>query len=292
MTELLELSAIGVSKLYGPMRAVDNVSVSFGPGVTALLGPNGAGKTTLIRLLTTLETPTHGAVTWRGSDVREGHDRLRGELGYLPQDFGIYPRLTAVEFLEYLAAAKGLSRRAARLRIEALLDRLNLSAVQHRALGGLSGGMRQRVGMAQALLTDPAILVVDEPTAGLDPEERVRLRRLIAELAEERIVVLSTHIVSDVEATAGRIAIMVGGTLRWIGTPDALTKLAAGKVWEWIVPPANLSLLERTHRLTGTIRRADGMHLRAVADVAPDVTAIAVTPRVEDAYLLLMDDAG
>ncbi len=211
---MLQLSIRGVVKRYrGNVLGLDDFSLEIGPGVLGLLGPNGAGKSTLMRILATVTRPTAGVVTWNGADITRDPDSLRAVLGYLPQDFGVYPNLSALEFLEYVAAAKGLAGRAARARIEALLELVNLTDAARRPLGGFSGGMRQRVGIAQALLNDPRLLIVDEPTAGLDPEERVRFRNLLAELSGERIVILSTHIVSDVEATAGRIALIQRGRL-------------------------------------------------------------------------------
>jgi ABC-2 type transport system ATP-binding protein len=178
-----------------------------------LLGPNGAGKSTLLRILATITQATSGRVLWNGENIADKPEPLRDALGYLPQDFGVYPNLNAIEFLEYLAAVKGIAAAAARKRIAELLDLVNLTAAAKRPLGGYSGGMRQRVGIAQALLNDPLLLIVDEPTAGLDPEERLRFRNLLSELSGERIVILSTHIVSDIEAVASSIAILGQGEL-------------------------------------------------------------------------------
>jgi ABC-2 type transport system ATP-binding protein len=192
------------------------------PGILGLLGPNGAGKSTLMRMLATVTKPTSGTIRFNGSDVTASPDALRRTLGYLPQDFGIYPHLTAVEFLEYIGALKGIPRRALRARIDALLDALNLTQVRSRALGGFSGGMRQRVGIAQALLNDPRLLIVDEPTAGLDPEERQRLRTLLRQMAGDRIIIFSTHICSDVESIATRVAVVAGGALLAYDRPSTL----------------------------------------------------------------------
>src|SRR6516165_8587670 len=197
----MQLMVENVSKTYaGNLQALRSFGLTLRPGVLGLLGPNGAGKSTLMRILATVTRPTRGRVLWNDADVLSSPDPLRTVLGYLPQDFGIYPHLTAFEFLEYLAAVKGLEPSSARRRIDELLSVVNLTDVRDRPLGGFSGGMRQRVGIAQALLNDPQLLIVDEPTAGLNPEERVRFRNLLSELSGERIVILSTHIVSDVEA--------------------------------------------------------------------------------------------
>ncbi|HKO05647.1 MAG TPA: ABC transporter ATP-binding protein, partial [Candidatus Acidoferrales bacterium] len=217
----MKLGIKGVSKQYdGKVWALRDFTLDLAPGVLGLLGPNGAGKSTLMRILATISNPTHGTVEWNGTDIAREPDALRDVLGYLPQDFGVYPNLNAVEFLEYLAAVKGISAAAARRRIDELLALVNLTEVRKRPLGGYSGGMRQRVGIAQALLNDPKLLIVDEPTAGLDPEERVRFRNLLSELSGERIVILSTHIVSDVEATATGIAIVSRGRLIAHAAPE------------------------------------------------------------------------
>ena len=210
----MRLSVRNVGKLYqGRVRALEDFSLDVEPGVLGLLGPNGAGKSTLMKILATITRPTTGTVTWNGEDVVARPDPLRAVLGYLPQDFGVYPHLDAVEFLEYLAAVKRVPRTVARTRIPELLALVNLTEARKRPLGGYSGGMRQRIGIAQALLNDPKLLIVDEPTVGLDPEERVRFRTLLAELAHDRVVILSTHIVSDLESTATRIVLIDHGRL-------------------------------------------------------------------------------
>jgi ABC-2 type transport system ATP-binding protein len=205
-------------------RALDGLSMTLAPGVLGLLGPNGAGKSTLMRILATVAKPTSGSVTWNGVDIVARPNAIREVLGYLPQDFGVYPNLNAVEFLSYLAAVRGLPAATARKRIDELLVLVNLVEARNRPLHGFSGGMRQRLGIAQALLNDPRLLIVDEPTVGLDPEERVRFRELLEVMSGERIVILSTHIVSDVEAIASDIAIVASGRLLARGTPDELVR--------------------------------------------------------------------
>jgi ABC-type multidrug transport system ATPase subunit len=209
----------GIAKSYRDLVALMPTSFALTPGITGLLGPNGAGKSTLMRIIATVTAPTSGGIRWNGTDVRRAPDVLRRQLGYLPQDAGVYPQLSADEFLRYVAALKGLPARAAARQIDALIGQLNLESARSRPLGGFSGGMRQRVGIAQALLGDPQLIVVDEPTVGLDPEERVRFRELITELGRERIVLLSTHIVSDVEVAARRIIILSHGRVCADGTP-------------------------------------------------------------------------
>jgi ABC-type multidrug transport system ATPase subunit len=282
----MHLLVENLSKEYrGNVRALSEVHLSLGPGVLGLLGPNGAGKSTLMRILATITQPSSGRVLWNGSEIARHPDPLRAVLGYLPQDFGVYPNLNALEFLEYIAAVKGIQAGAARNRIRELLELVNLTEAIKRPLGGYSGGMRQRIGIAQALLNDPHVLIVDEPTAGLDPEERVRFRNLLSELSGERIVILSTHIVSDVEAVATRIAILVHGQLIANDVPEALLALVSGKVWEVVVPSAELPALRLKHLVSSTAHRSDGVHARVVADAAPESATRPLDPSLEDAYL-------
>jgi ABC-type multidrug transport system ATPase subunit len=281
----LKLVIDNVSKQYGGrLLALSNFSLELAPGVLGLLGPNGAGKTTLMSILATITRATSGKVTWNGTDVAANPDAVRAVLGYLPQDFGVYPNLNAVEFLEYLAAVKGLDAPTAKRRIDELLNLVNLADVRKRPLGGFSGGMKQRVGIAQALLNDPQLLIVDEPTAGLDPEERVRFRNLLSDLAGERIVILSTHIVSDVEATATDIALISKGTLVAHATPEELLRRVEGMVWEWVIPSTELTAAKQRYLVSSTTRRSDGVHVRVLGQ-QPPAGAQPVLPTLEDAYL-------
>jgi ABC-type multidrug transport system ATPase subunit len=216
------LEIAGIAKRYREVEALRPITLTLEPGITGLLGPNGAGKSSLMRILATVTKPSNGSLRWNGTDVLRAPDDLRRSLGYLPQDAGVYPQLSADEFLRYVAALKNIPPRAAKRQIDELIERLNLAPARSRPLGGFSGGMRQRVGIAQALLGEPRVIIVDEPTVGLVPEERVRFRDLITELARERIVLLSTHIVSDVEAAASRIVILSGGSVRADGPPAAV----------------------------------------------------------------------
>jgi len=234
-------------------------SLEIKPGILGMLGPNGAGKSTFMRMLATITKPTEGTISWNAVDIVRSPDTLRAVLGYLPQDFGVYPNLTAVEFLEYMAAIKGLDSKSAKRRIDELLLLVNLKDAARRPLGGYSGGMKQRVGIAQALLNDPQLLIVDEPTVGLDPEERVRFRNLLSDLSGERIVILSTHIVSDVEATATHIALVNKGQLLREDAPENLLNELEHKVWEWTVHSDDLPALKLKHIVSGTIRRSDGV---------------------------------
>jgi|HubBroStandDraft_4_1064222.scaffolds.fasta_scaffold100517_1 ABC-2 type transport system ATP-binding protein len=282
----MRLQVQALCKNYrGGVHALRGVNLSLEAGVVGLLGPNGAGKSTLMRILATITQPTSGRVLWNGENIADKPEPLREALGYLPQDFGVYPNLNAIEFLEYLAAVKGIAAAVARKRIAELLDLVNLAAAAKRPLGGYSGGMRQRVGIAQALLNDPLLLIVDEPTAGLDPEERMRFRNLLSELSGERIVILSTHIVSDIEAVASSIAILGQGELLAQDAPEALLARLAGCVWEVVISSTELPKLRRDHLVSSTAHRSDGVHARVVSNSAPTPLARPLEPSLEDVYL-------
>jgi ABC-2 type transport system ATP-binding protein len=284
----VKLTIDHVSKRYGRNTlALQDFSLELGSGILGLLGPNGAGKTTLMSILATITKPTSGTIRWDGADLAADPNAVRSVLGYLPQDFGVYPNLNAVEFLEYLAAVKGLDTASARRRIDELLNLVNLTDVRRRPLGGYSGGMRQRIGIAQALLNDPKLLIVDEPTAGLDPEERVRFRNLLSDLSGDRIVILSTHIVSDVEATATDIALISEGRLVAHAAPEDLLSAVEGKAWEWVVPSSELNAARQQYLISNTTRRSDGVHVRLLASQPPPETS-AVAPTLEDAYLFCL----
>jgi ABC-2 type transport system ATP-binding protein len=289
----MELVIDSVSKQYGPgVWGLRDFSLSFQPGILGLVGPNGAGKSTLMRILATITKPTSGKIIFNGIDLLQDPNQIREVLGYLPQDFGIYPNLNAVEFLEYLAAVKGLDRRSASQRIDELLQVVNLGEVRKHLLGSYSGGMKQRIGIAQALLNDPRLLIVDEPTAGLDPEERIRFRSLLSDLSGDRIVILSTHIVSDVEASATRIAVIRKGRLLIDAMPEELLQEVEGKVWEWIVPSEDLPSIKQRYATSGTVRHPDGVEVRVISASSPDGNARLAPPRLEDAYLHLIAEKG
>ncbi|MEZ3117390.1 ABC transporter ATP-binding protein [Halobaculum sp. MBLA0147] len=279
----MKLELDGLGKQYGDTWALHDVTLEVEPGVVGLLGPNGAGKSTLMQIVTTFTEPTAGTVRWNGTDVIEEPTVMREAVGYLPQEFGVYPRLTAREFLRYLAAVRGLSSPGDR--IDDLLDVVNLSAAADERLGGFSGGMRRRVGIAQALLTDPELLIVDEPTVGLDPTERARFRRLLGALAADRIVILSTHIVPDVEATADEVALLDDGELVAHTTPGALLDRVEDYVWEVVVPESAVDEIGREYTVASTTRRSDGVHLRVLSAERPTADARSVDPTLEDAYL-------
>jgi ABC-2 type transport system ATP-binding protein len=265
--------------------ALREINLQLNPGIVGLLGPNGAGKSTLLKILATISQPTSGMITWNGIDIQKNPDELRRTLGYLPQDFGVYPHLNPVEFLEYMAALKGMGGRQVKARILDILELLNLHDALKRSIGTFSGGMRQRIGIAQALLNDPKLLLIDEPTVGLDPEERVRFRSMLTDLSGERIIIFSTHIVSDIEATADQIVILSKGRLLRKSDPVLLLRTVQGKVWSIMIPDQELQDARARWTISGTIRRENGLQLRIVSDEPPLPQATEVSPTLEDAYL-------
>lgn len=282
----MKLEIKNVSKKYqGGIWGIKNFNLELECGVLGLLGKNGAGKSTLMRMLATITKPTEGKIIWNGIDITKNPNELRKVLGYLPQDFGIYPNLNAIEFLKYMAAVKGVSGKKANKRIDELIQLVNLTEACKRPIGGYSGGMKQRVGIAQALLNDPKLLIVDEPTVGLDPEERVRFRNILSDISNDRIVVFSTHIVSDAEATATRIAIISKGHLLIDAEPEKLTSPMEGKVWETIISSNDLNKFRNKYIISSTIRKSDGVHIRVINNNAPTVNSKLISPQLEDAYL-------
>ena len=287
----MELTIDRLTKQFGAKIAVDRVSAKLRPGVCGLLGANGAGKTTLMRMVCDMLRPTSGQILLDGADVRELGADYRSRLGYLPQDFGYYPDFTALDFMEYLAALKGLPRREARERSLELLEGVGLGEAARQKIRTFSGGMRQRLGIAQAVINDPAILVLDEPTAGLDPKERVRFRNLIAGFAQDKIVILSTHIVSDVEYIADDILVMRSGSFIMQGAPDEITSQVAGKVWECHVDARQVDALAARLVVSNVHYASDGHAvMRVVADEPPLPGAAPLDPTLEDLYLHVFRD--
>ena len=281
------LTIEAVSKRFSSGNyGVRDLSLRVASGVLGLLGPNGAGKTTLMQMVATITRPTSGRILFRGDDVTTKPDELRRRLGYLPQDFGVYDNLTAVEFLSYLAALKGVHDRG---RVHDMLETVNLHAVAHRLVGGFSGGMKQRLGIAQALVNEPDLVIVDEPTAGLDPEERVRFRNVLSDIGFGKLVILSTHIVSDIESIATQIAIMKESRLVALTTPEALLQRATGHVWDLVVGSNDFARLRTTMRVSSAVRKSDGVHARVVALERPTPDATAADPNLEDAFLYTMN---
>jgi ABC-type multidrug transport system ATPase subunit len=290
----MDIQIAGLSKTYGSggnaVRALRGVDLTIREGMFGLLGPNGAGKTTLMRILAGLVNPTSGRVTVAGHDLstERGKVAVKAILGYLPQELGLYPELTARQFLDYMAILKGLDdARTRRARVDRTLEMTGLAEVADRKLKGFSGGMKRRVGIAQALLNDPRILIVDEPTAGLDPEERIRFRNLLVDLASDRIVILSTHIVEDISQTCRDMAVLDRGLVRFRGSPGDLIARAQGMVWQ--------IRTENGHKPNGglvvvsTLQLADGVQYRVVGrDASAYPEAEPAQPSLEDGYVWLM----
>jgi len=275
-----------LTKVYpGGLKAVDELDLEVHQGeIFGLLGPNGAGKTTLMQMIATITRPTAGRILFRDRDIAREPELMRRTLGYLPQDFGVYENLTALEFLSYFAALKGVHGTT---KIREMLEAVNLHHVANRTIGGFSGGMKQRLGIAQALINDPEVVIVDEPTAGLDPEERVRFRNLLSDLGVGRLVILSTHIVSDIESIATEIAIMKHGALVALATPEELLRRAEGNVWEMIISSERFERFRGELVVSNAVRKGDGVHVRTVG-AKPLADATLAEPRLEDAFLSVM----
>ncbi len=282
----MDLTMDHLGKRYGQQWALRQLSLRCEPGMLGLVGPNGAGKTTLMRMIATLLEPTEGTIRWKGQDIRTHGQVLRQGLGYLPQEFGIYREFSGRQFLRYLAAMKGLPKPIAHRRVEEVLEIVNLEQVADHKLPTYSGGMKQRIGIAQALLNDPELLIVDEPTAGLDPAERVRFRNLLASLTSSRIIILSTHIISDVEAVASRLVILQAGQVLTDTTPEALLANTVGKVWSVTTDQTTSLQLQATYPVSTMVNQLGDVTLRLISATRPHEAAVVIEPSLEDAYLL------
>jgi ABC-type multidrug transport system ATPase subunit len=286
----------GLSKTYpGGVRALDQVALDIGPGMFGLLGPNGAGKSTLMKILATLLEPDEGAVTFDGVDLLREPARIREWVGYLPQDFGFYPSFTARQMLDYFAALRGLPKgKARRERVDELIERVNLTEARNRKLGGFSGGMRQRLGIAQALLASPRLLIVDEPTAGLDPEERLRFHNLLAEVSRDIVVILSTHIVSDVAVLCSRMAVIDHGRIVANTTPGEAVAELEGRVFEGTIATEQLAEMAVSHRvLSRMVATPTTIRVKVLAEGgAAPADFHSATGVLEDAYFNLVGEAG
>lgn len=281
----MELKIENLSKQYKERWAVNNFSISIGEGVYGLLGPNGAGKSTLMRMLVDILRPTSGRVLLDDQDIHQMGDSYRDVIGYLPQNFGVYKNFTAHRFLLYLASLKGISRRVAEPKIDHLLKFVNLEEMRSKKIRTFSGGMKQRLGIAQALLNDPAILILDEPTTGLDPNERIRFRNLLSELSSNKIVLLSTHIVSDVEYIAKDVIVMKKGQLLRQAPSAELIDEMQGKVWKLKVTESRLIDMKQQYVIGNILRRKNDVEVKIIADEVPGPGAISTEPDLEDYYL-------
>lgn len=281
----MELELINLTKSFGSFTAVDHMNLTMTNGVYGLLGVNGAGKTTLMRMLCTLLRPTSGNISCNGKDIFKMDGEYRKLLGYLPQDFGFYPEFTVQDYLLYIAAIKGIRPAPARKKVQELIPRVGLSKAAGKKMKKLSGGMKRRAGIAQAMLNNPKILVLDEPTAGLDPNERIRFRNLISELSEERLVLLSTHIVSDIEYIANKIWLMKDGALVQEGTAQQVINSMPEKVWHCRVDHAEISKAMKRFKVSNMKSEPQGALLRIISPERPFSNAVSAEPSLEDVFL-------
>lgn len=281
----MELKMINLTKEFGDFTAVDHMNLTMEKGVYGLLGVNGAGKTTLMRIICTLLQPTSGKVTYNGKNIIKMGADYRKLLGYLPQDFGFYPEFTVKDYLLYISALKGIRPAVAKKKVKELISKVGLAKAANKKMKKLSGGMKRRVGIAQAILNDPKILILDEPTAGLDPNERIRFRNLISELAENRLVLLSTHIVSDVEYIANKIWLMKDGKLLHEGTSGELIASMGGYVWKCYVDKSRVPALIRRYKISNIKSESGGVELRIISDKKPFPDAVMEEANLEDVFL-------
>ena len=288
----MELQMVNLTKSFGDFPAVDDMNIRITNGVYGLLGVNGAGKTTLMRMICTLLTPTSGQILCDGKDILKMEGEYRKLLGYLPQEFGFYPEFTVKDYLLYIASLKGIRPAVARKRVKVLLDQVGLTKAVNKKMKKLSGGMKRRVGIAQAIINNPKILILDEPTAGLDPMERVRFRNLISELSEERIVILSTHIVSDVEYIANEIWLMKNGRLVQQGSLNDILDSMPEKVWSIVTSQTEASKLMKQYKVSNMKTDRDGVELRMISAQQPFAYAEMVQPNLEDVFLYYFGEKG
>ena len=288
----MELQMVNLTKRFGDFTAVDDMNIRITNGVYGLLGVNGAGKTTLMRMICTLLTPTSGQILCDGKDILKMEGEYRKLLGYLPQEFGFYPEFTVKDYLLYIASLKGIRPAVAKKRVKVLLEQVGLTKTENKKMKKLSGGMKRRVGIAQAIINNPKILILDEPTAGLDPTERVRFRNLISELSEERIVILSTHIVSDVEYIANEIWLMKNGRLVQQGSLNDILDAMPEKVWSIVTSQSEAAKLMKQYKVSNMKTDRDGVELRMISAQQPFAYAEMVQPNLEDVVLYYFGEKG
>jgi ABC-type multidrug transport system ATPase subunit len=289
----MQIEIRGLSKIYpGGVRALQGVTLEITEGMFGLLGPNGAGKSTLMKILATLETPSSGQVAVNGADIRKQRKEIRQSLGYLPQFFGVYPQLTGAEFLTYIAKLKQIPPRVVRSKVEKTLQDVSLFEVRDRKAKTYSGGMLRRLGIAQALISDPHVLIIDEPTTGLDPEERIRFRNLLAEISQKKVIILSTHIVADISSSCNDLAVLAHGRLIFRGLPQDLTSKATDKVWQVECEESDFKTIADRMQIISSIPKEGHLLLRVVGDPVAGFDLQPLMPNLEDAYMYFMEAVG
>ena len=281
----MKLELDGLTKEFGDFTAVNHINLTMTNGVYGLLGVNGAGKTTLMRMLCTLLKPTSGTICCNGKDIFSMDSEYRKLLGYLPQDFGFYPEFTVEDYLLYIGALKGIRPIVAKKRVKELIAKVGLSKVAHKKMKKLSGGMKRRAGIAQAMLNNPKVLILDEPTAGLDPNERIRFRNLISELSQDRLVLLSTHIVSDIEYIANQVLLMKDGKISHSGTQEEIIQSVPVKVWSCVVANNEVEMWQKQFKVSNMKTLSDGIELRILSEKSPHYNAKEETMTLEDIFL-------
>lgn len=281
----MELKIENLSKSFGDVKALNHINYTFTPGVYGILGPNGAGKSTLINLITNNLARQEGRILWNGQEILKGNKEYRRILGYMPQQQGCYEDFTAGAFLMYMAHLKGLDKRAAKNRTQELLEVFHLEQARHKRIGGFSGGMKQRLLLAQALLNDPELLILDEPTAGVDPEERIHIRNYISQIATNRVVLLATHIVSDIEAAAKEILIMKSGEVAESGEPGALITKVGAYVWKMEIAEADLPVVQAEYLISSIRKSEGGLSLKVISEEPPDKAVPEPAVNLDDVYL-------
>lgn len=289
----MQIEIRGLCKTYpGDVRALQDVNLDITTGMFGLLGPNGAGKSTLMKILATLETPSAGEVIINGAQIRTQRKEIRQSLGYLPQFFGVYAPLTGAEFLTYMAKLKQVPRQDLRTKVEKALKDVSLFEVRDRRAKTYSGGMLRRLGIAQALISDPQVLIIDEPTTGLDPEERIRFRNLLAEISQNKVIILSTHIVADISSTCNDLAVLAHGKVIFRGLPQDLVSKAANKVWQVECEESDFKTIADRMQIISSIPKERHLLLRVVGEPIPDFDMVPLSPNLEDAYMFFMESVG
>ena len=281
----MKLQVEHLCKFYRKKEALRDVNFTLEQGVYGLLGENGAGKSTLMRILTTVDFPSSGSVLYQGRNITKMDEDYRDLIGYMPQDYSVYPGFTATDFLDYMGTLKGIPKDKLKIKIPEVLEFVNLSDVANKKVRTFSGGMKRRIGIAQAILNDPKILILDEPTAGLDPKERIRFSNIISNMAKEKIILFSTHIVSDIEAIANRIIIINKGEIMETGNIDTLVEGVAGKVWEAVVTQDRMNDVNKERAVIHIKQAGKEVQIRFVGEALPDIQCSLVVPTLEDYYI-------